>query len=121
MANLQNKSRNAKRKRRHFRVRAKINGTTEVPRLNVFKSNGHFYAQLIDDINQKIIVAASTLKMINLKSKSNIAAAEKVGIEIAKKALEKKITTVVFDRSGYLYHGKIKAFAETVRKMGLKF
>ncbi|RUO86926.1 MULTISPECIES: 50S ribosomal protein L18 [unclassified Spiroplasma] len=121
MANLQSQSRSAKRKRRHFRVRAKINGTTAVPRLNVFKSNGHFYAQLIDDVKQKTIVAASTLKMAGLKSTSNIAAAEKVGAEIAKKALDKKVTTVVFDRGGYLYHGKVKAFAEAARKAGLKF
>lgn len=114
-------SRSAKRKRRHFRVRTKISGTTSIPRLNVFKSNGHFYAQLIDDVKQTTIVAASTLKMADLKSTSNIIAAEKVGSDIAKKAIDKKITTVVFDRGGYLYHGKVKAFAEAARKAGLKF
>ncbi|AGM24796.1 50S ribosomal protein L18 [Spiroplasma chrysopicola] len=114
-------SRSKNRKRRHFRVRAKISGTTSIPRLNVFKSNGHFYAQLIDDVKQTTIVSASTLKMADLKSTSNIAAAEKVGQEIAKQAIAKKITTVVFDRGGYLYHGKVKAFAEAARQAGLKF
>ncbi|WP_338965350.1 MULTISPECIES: 50S ribosomal protein L18 [unclassified Spiroplasma] len=121
MANLQSQSRSAKRKKRHFRVRAKINGTSAIPRLNVFKSNGHFYAQLIDDVKQTTIVAASTLKMADLKTTSNVGAAEKVGTDIAKKALDKKVTTVVFDRGGYLYHGKVKAFAEAARKAGLKF
>ncbi len=121
MANSQSQSRSAKRKKRHFRVRTKINGTSAIPRLNVFKSNGHFYAQLIDDVKQTTIVAASTLKMADLKSTSNIVAAKKVGTDIAKKALYKKVTTVVFDRGGYLYHGKVKAFAEAAREAGLKF
>ncbi|QVK09556.1 50S ribosomal protein L18 [Mycoplasma mycoides] len=108
------------RKRRHFRVRQKVVGTAERPRLNVFKSNTNFYAQIIDDTKGVTLVFASTLKM-DLKSKSNTLAAQKVAEEIAKKALAANITQVVFDRNGYLYHGKIKAFAETARENGLKF
>ncbi|WP_368486252.1 50S ribosomal protein L18 [Spiroplasma sp. DGKH1] len=118
---MNNNSRSSNRKKRHYRVRNKISGTSQRPRLNVFKSNGHFYAQLIDDVKQTTLASASTLKMKDLKSTSNIAAAEQVGAEIAKLAIAKKITNVVFDRSGYLYHGKVKAFAEAARKAGLKF
>lgn len=121
MKNLKNKNRNKKRKIRHLHIRKKINGTNNIPRLNIFKSNKHFYAQIIDDIKRKTIVSSSTLKMFDLISKKNIYAVEKVGFEIAKKAFEKKITKIVFDRSGYLYHGKVKKFAESVRKAGLKF
>ncbi|UKS53892.1 50S ribosomal protein L18 [Mycoplasma feriruminatoris] len=108
------------RKRRHFRVRQKVVGTAERPRLNVFKSNTNFYAQIIDDTKGVTLVSASTLKM-DLQSKSNTLAAEKVAEEIAKKALAANINQVVFDRNGYLYHGKIKAFAEKARENGLKF
>lgn len=108
------------RKVRHFRIRKKIHGTSEIPRLNVFRSNKHFYAQLIDDDSKKTLVSISTEKM-DLKVKSNIAAAEKAGAEIAKKILGKKIENVVFDRGGYLYHGRVKAFATAARKAGLKF
>ncbi|AEM68553.1 50S ribosomal protein L18 [Mycoplasma putrefaciens] len=108
------------RKRRHFRVRQKVSGTAAKPRLNVFKSNTNFYAQIIDDTKGVTLVSASTLKM-DLKNKSNKDAAAKVGEEIAKKALAANINTVVFDRSGYLYHGKVKAFAEAARQAGLNF
>ncbi|AUF83320.1 50S ribosomal protein L18 [Mesoplasma syrphidae] len=108
------------RKRRHFRVRNKISGTTSRPRLNVFKSNTNFYAQIIDDTTGVTLVSASTLKM-DLNSKSNAEAAIKVAEEITKLALSKNIEEVVFDRGGYLYHGKVKAFAEAARANGLKF
>ncbi|ATZ18531.1 50S ribosomal protein L18 [Williamsoniiplasma somnilux] len=108
------------RKRRHFRVRSKITGTTERPRLNVYKSNTNFYAQIIDDTTGTTLVSASTLKT-DFKSKSNIEAAIACGQEIAQKAKAAKITEVVFDRGGYQYHGKVKAFAEAARENGLKF
>ncbi|UWD34921.1 50S ribosomal protein L18 [Mycoplasma cottewii] len=108
------------RKRRHFRVRQKVSGTAARPRLNVFKSNTNFYAQIIDDTKGVTLVSASTLKM-DLKNKANKEAAQMVAQEIAKKALAANINEVVFDRGGYLYHGKIKAFAEAAREAGLKF
>ncbi len=109
------------RKRRHFRVRSKISGTPERPRLNVYKSNTNFYAQIIDDTTGTTLVSASTLKMTDLKNKANIQAAIAVAGELAKKAKDAKIEAVVFDRSGYLYHGKVKAFAEAMREFGIKF
>jgi len=108
------------RKRRHFRVRKKVSGTASRPRLNVFKSNTNFYAQIIDDTTGKTLVSASSLKM-DLKSKSNTEAAIAVAKEIANKAKAAKISEVVFDRNGYLYHGKVKAFGEAARESGLKF
>lgn len=108
------------RKRRHYRVRTKIVGTTGRPRLNVFKSNTNFYAQIIDDTTGRTLVSASTMKM-ELTSKSNVEAAQTVGTEVAKKALAANITEVVFDRGGYQYHGKVKAFADAARAAGLKF
>lgn len=115
-------SRAIERKKRHYRVRNKVSGTASTPRLNVFKSNTHFYAQLIDDQQKVTLVSSSTIKMDStLKSTSNIEIAIKVGEDIAKKAIAKKITTVVFDRGGYLYHGKVKAFADAARKAGLQF
>lgn len=108
------------RKRRHFRVRSKITGTAAKPRLNVFKSNTNFYAQIIDDTAGTTLVSASSLKL-GLKNASNVEAAKQVAVEIAKLAASKKIVDVVFDRGGYLYHGKVKAFAETARENGLKF
>jgi large subunit ribosomal protein L18 len=100
-----------KRKRRHRRVRAKIKGTEEKPRLCVFRSNKYIYAQLIDDEKGKTL--------INAKAELNKAA--KVGEDIAKKAIKEKINKVVFDRGGYKYHGRVKALAEAARKGGLKF
>jgi len=102
-----------KRYRRHRKIRAKISGTAKVPRLSVFKSNQYIYAQLIDDDKGKTVVSA--------KGKLSIEQAKKIGELIAKKAREKKIEQVVFDRGGYGYHGRVKALAEGAREGGLKF
>jgi large subunit ribosomal protein L18 len=107
------------RKRRAGRVRAKISGTSERPRLCVFRSLKSFYAQIIDDESGKVLTAAN-LKQVQ-GAKNNIEGAAKVGELIAKKAIELKITEVVFDRRGYLYHGKVKALADAARTNGLKF
>lgn len=117
MANL---SRNASRKKRHDRVRVKVAGTTECPRLNVFRSNKHISVQVIDDTNGETLVSASTLEL-KLENSNNIEAAIAVGKEVAKKAQEKNIKKVVFDRGGYLYHGRIKALADAAREAGLEF
>ncbi|MEA3452872.1 MAG: 50S ribosomal protein L18 [Patescibacteria group bacterium] len=111
------------RAKRQRRIRAKIHGRTDRPRLCVFRSNKHIYAQLIDDDKNKTIVSAkdSELKLAKGESSNNMDAAFKIGELMAKKAQEKKIVQVVFDRSGYKYHGKIKALAEGARKGGLKF
>ena len=113
-------SKNLQRTRRHIRVRTKISGTPECPRLNVFRSNAHIHAQLIDDVNGKTIVAASTVEM-KMTNGSNIEAAKAVGSEIAKRALEAKVSKVVFDRGGYVYHGRVQALAEAAREAGLEF
>ena len=113
-------SKNEERLRRHVRVRRKISGTPECPRLNVFRSNAHIHAQVIDDVNGKTLAAASSVAL-KLENGGNIAAAEAVGAEIAKKALEAGINEVVFDRGGYVYHGRVKALAEAARAAGLKF
>ena len=110
-----------KRKRR---VRSQVQGTTERPRLNVFRSLKHIYAQAIEDTTGKTLVSASTMSPElkgSLRSPGNVEAAKKVGDLIAKKCLEKGIQKVVFDRSGYLYHGRIKALAEAARAAGLAF
>jgi large subunit ribosomal protein L18 len=113
---------NATRKKRHARVRAKLSGTPARPRLNVFRSNKHIYAQVIDDMNGVTLASASTMeKDLNLESTSNLEAAQKVGELVAKRALEKGIEAVVFDRGGYLYHGRIQALADTARENGLQF
>ena len=112
------------RLKRQTRVRKKITGSPARPRLNVFKSARHIYAQLIDDVTGVTLVAASTLMdevSADLAYTGNIEAAQKVGAAIAKKALEKEITAVVFDRNGFLYHGRIKALAEAARENGLSF
>ncbi len=106
---------------RHYRIRKHVQGTAEIPRLNVFKSHRYIYAQIIDDAKGHTIAAASSLTIAQLKQKANTAAAEAVGKEIAAAAKKKKIKHVVFDRSGYLYHGKIKALAEAARTNGLVF
>lgn len=110
--------------KRQVRVRKKIRGTVERPRLNIFKSARHIYAQVIDDTTGAALVAASTV-MDNvgegLKYTGNIEAAKKVGAEVAKLALAKNITQVVFDRNGFLYHGRVKALAEAARENGLSF
>ena len=113
---------NAVRRKRHARVRAKLSGTSARPRLNVFRSNKHIYAQIIDDMNGVTLASASTLdKELNLESSSNANAAQKVGELVAKRAAEKGISNVVFDRGGYLYHGRIQALADAARENGLQF
>lgn len=113
---------NATRKKRHARVRAKLTGTAERPRLNVFRSNQHIYAQVIDDVKGVTLVSASTLdKDLALNGTGNIEVATKVGELVAKRAVEKGVKEVVFDRGGYLYHGRVKALAEAAREAGLQF
>ncbi|KOP72251.1 50S ribosomal protein L18 [Cytobacillus solani] len=113
---------NAVRKKRHGRVRAKLSGTEARPRLNVFRSNKHIYAQLVDDVKGVTLASASTLdKEINLESTGNVDAAVKVGELVAKRGVEKGIKTIVFDRGGYLYHGRVKALADAARENGLEF
>ena len=109
------------RNRRHIRVRRKISGTAERPRLCVFRSNSNIYAQVIDDEKGVTLVQASTLDKEVKTKHSNKAAAKEVGTLIAKKALAKKIDNVVFDRGGYIYHGVVKELAEAAREGGLKF
>lgn len=112
---------NKARIRRHQRVRAKISGTADCPRLNVFKSLNNIYAQIIDDTKGTTLVSASTLDKEFEGATGNCEAAKKVGLLVAKKALEKGIENVVFDRGGYLYHGRIKELADGAREGGLKF
>ena len=113
---------NQVRKKRHARVRRKISGTAERPRLCVYRSGQHIYAQIIDDMKGHTLVSASTLdKSLNIESPGNMEAAKAIGKEIGARALDKGIQEVVFDRSGYIYHGKIKALAEAAREAGLKF
>lgn len=109
------------RLKRHARIRNKINGTTECPRLNVFRSSKHIYAQIIDDVNGVTLAAASTMDKDFDGYGGNKEAAKKVGEKIAKIAAEKGITEVVFDRGGYIYHGRVKELAEGARESGLKF
>jgi large subunit ribosomal protein L18 len=106
------------RARRHKRVRTKVSGTAEKPRLSVFRSNVAIYAQLINDEKGEVLLSASSLKM---KKGKGADPSKQVGIELAKLAKEKKITTCVFDRGGYLYHGRVKALAEGAREGGLIF
>nr|WP_249222178.1 MULTISPECIES: 50S ribosomal protein L18 [unclassified Planococcus (in: firmicutes)] len=113
---------NASRKKRHARVRSKITGTAERPRLNVFRSNKYIYAQLIDDVNGVTLASASSAdKDFSLETKGNVEAAAQVGETIAKRAVENGLKSVVFDRGGYLYHGRVKALAESARENGLEF
>ena len=113
-------SKNEKRLRRHDRLRNKVKGSESCPRLSVYRSNAHIHCQVIDDNAGKTLVACSSLEM-KLEHGSNIEAAKKVGAEVAKRCLEKKIENVVFDRGGYIYHGRVKALAEAAREAGLKF
>ena len=112
---------NAQRLKRHKRVRAKISGTPEMPRLNVFRSEANIYAQVIDDVNGVTLVSASSLDKAIDGDGGNIAAATAVGKLVAERAKAKGIENVVFDRGGYLYHGRVKALAEGAREGGLKF
>ncbi len=111
-------SKNTARKHRKIRIRKKITGTADRPRLVVFRSNTNVYAQIVDDLSGTTLVAASTLK---LDGKCNKEGAAKVGKEIARLALEKNIKNVVFDRNGYLYHGRVQALADSARENGLEF
>ena len=112
---------NAQRLKRHKRVRAKISGAPEMPRLNVFRSEANIYAQVIDDVNGVTLASASSLDKAIEGYGGNIAAATAVGKLVAERAKAKGIETVVFDRGGYLYHGRVKALAEGAREGGLKF
>ena len=112
---------NAQRLKRHKRVRAKISGTPEMPRLNVFRSEANIYAQVIDDVNGVTLASASSLDKAIEGYGGNIAAATAVGKLVAERAKAKGIETVLFDRGGYLYHGRVKALAEGAREGGLKF
>lgn len=112
------------RRRRKIRIRKKISGTAGCPRLCVFRSNMHIYAQLVDDVTGTTLASASTLALVKKGGetlKCNKDGAKRVGLEIAKLAKEKNIESVVFDRSGYIYHGKVKALADGAREAGLKF
>ena len=109
------------RNRRHLRVRRKISGTSERPRLCVYRSNTNLYVQIVDDVAGKTLVSCSTLDKDIKEKHSNKAAAKEIGTIIAKKAKAKKIETVVFDRGGYIYHGVVKELAEAAREGGLKF
>ena len=109
------------RVRRHQRVREKVSGTPECPRLSVFRSNKNIVAQVIDDVAGKTIVSASTMDKEVKTKQSNIEAAKEVGELIAKRAIKAGIKNVVFDRGGYIYHGKVQALAEAAREAGLEF
>ena len=113
--------RKAERTRRHIRVRIKVSGTAERPRLCVYRSNSNLYVQVIDDVAGNTLVSASTLDKSIKTKHANKEAAKELGALIAKKALEKNIETVVFDRGGYIYHGVVKELAEAAREGGLKF
>ncbi|WP_170005926.1 50S ribosomal protein L18 [Bacillus fonticola] len=115
-------SKNSVRKKRHVRVRSKLTGTSQRPRLNVFRSNKHIYAQIIDDASGVTLASASTVeKDFGTEGTGNVDAATKVGQLVAKRAQENGVTTVVFDRGGYLYHGRVKALADAARENGLQF
>ena len=117
-------SRKEIRVKKHMKIRNRFSGTAERPRLAVFRSNNHVYAQVIDDVAGKTLVSASTLEKdikAELKNTDDTAAAAKVGDVVAKRALEKGIKAVVFDRGGYIYHGKVKALADAAREAGLEF
>ncbi|MBO4799589.1 MAG: 50S ribosomal protein L18 [Lachnospiraceae bacterium] len=121
---IKKKSRADVRIKKHNRMRNHISGTAERPRLAVFRSNNHMCAQIIDDAAGNTLVAASTLDAdvkADLEKTNNVEAAAKVGTAIAKKALDKGIKTVVFDRGGYIYHGKVQALADAAREAGLEF
>ena len=118
---VSNVNKNAMRKHRHVRVRGKISGTPECPRLNVFRSNANIYAQIIDDVNGVTLVSANTLEKGFEGATGNAEAAKKVGAVLAERAIAKGINEVVFDRGGYIFHGRVAALAEGAREAGLKF
>ncbi len=111
----------AQRMARHKRVRGKISGTAERPRLSVYRSENHIYAQVIDDVAGNTLVSASSVEKSFEGKGSNVEAAKKVGAAVAERALKKGIEEVVFDRGGYIYHGRVRALAEGAREAGLKF
>ena len=117
---ISKQDKNVSRVRRHARVRAKLSGTSKAPRLCVYRSNKNIEAQIIDDVKGATLVASSSMAL-KLENGSNVEAAAAVGKDIAEKALAKKIKNVVFDRSGYIYHGRVKALAEAAREAGLVF
>ena len=117
-------SRQKVRVKKHMKIRNRFSGTAERPRLSVFRSNNHMYAQIIDDTVGNTLVAASTVEKevkAELEKTNNVEAAAYLGKVIAKRAIEKGIDTVVFDRGGFIYHGKVQALAEAAREAGLKF
>ncbi|MDR1660116.1 MAG: 50S ribosomal protein L18 [Desulfovibrio sp.] len=118
-----NLTKNESRKRRKIRIRKKVNGTSARPRLVVYRSNLHIYAQLVNDTSGVTIASASTLSLSRGEPglRCNMTGAERVGREIARLAREKNVTRVVFDRNGYLYHGRVKAVADSARESGLEF
>ena len=121
---ISKKSRTEVRLKKHRRLRNRFSGTAQRPRLSVFRSNNHMYAQVIDDVAGKTIVSASTLEKdikSALKATDNVDAAAYIGDVVAKRAMEKGIKAVVFDRGGYIYHGKVAALADAARKAGLEF
>ena len=118
---VRNVNKKAMRLHRHVRVRGKVSGTPERPRLNVFRSNANIYAQLIDDVNGVTLVSANTVEKAFEGAAGNCEAAKKVGIVLAERAKAKGIDQVVFDRGGYLYHGRVAALAEGAREGGLEF
>ena len=121
---VRKESRAVVRQNKHKRIRNRFNGTAERPRLAVFRSNAHMYAQIIDDTVGNTLVAASTVEKsvkAELEHTNDVAAASYLGTVIAKRAIEKGITTVVFDRGGFIYQGKVKALAEAAREAGLEF
>ncbi len=121
---VSNTNRSEVRKNKHRRIRSRLSGTPEKPRLSVFRSNNHMYAQVIDDVAGNTIVSASTLQTDvkeGLEKTNDVAAAARLGEVIAKKALDNGVKKVVFDRSGYIYQGKVKALADAAREAGLEF
>ena len=116
---IQKESKNVSRLKRHARIRKNLSGTENTPRLNVFRSNTNMYAQIINDETGETLVSASSLEM--KLNKCDTETSKKVGAEVAKRALEKGIKSVVFDRGGYAYHGRVKALADAAREAGLEF
>ena len=114
-------NRKKERERRHLRVRKKVSGTAETPRLCVYRSNNNVYAQIIDDVKQVTLLSASTADKEVKTKKANKVAAKEVGALIGKRAMEKNIKNVVYDRGGYIYHGVVKELAESAREAGLEF
>ncbi len=117
---IKKEANNVARLRRHARVRKSVSGTKECPRLNVFRSNSHIFAQVIDDENGNTLVSSSSVEL-KIKNGGNVEGAKTVGADIAKKAIKAGIKRVVFDRGGYQYHGRVQALAEAARENGLEF